>query len=221
MAWATAAATIASSLIGAFSANKSAKAQTNASQSGLDWVKQVYGDSQGNFSPYLQAGQGGLSGLSSLAGGDYSGFMNSPDYKYALDQEIKGIDRSAAARGGLYSGGHSLDLAQGIQGIASQGLSNYRNSLLDMASMGERSAGTLGQIGSSTFSPVQNGLNDIAAAQRYGNNATSAAAGNIIGQVGNLFGGSSTPNTTSSYGGGTSYGNYGLPPPAPVGHWGY
>ena len=40
---------------------------------------------QANQQPYMQAGTQALGGLSQLANGDYSGFMNSPDYLYARD----------------------------------------------------------------------------------------------------------------------------------------
>lgn len=207
--WVAPALQIASSLFGGHEAKKAASAQQQGSQAGLDWIKNVYGQSQANFAPYLQAGQGGLSGLNALASGDYSGFMNSPDYLYAREQAIYGNDHSAAARGNLYSGGHSLDLAHEMNGIASQNLGNYRSSLMGLAGLGAQSASNLGSIGSGTMGPMQQGYNGIANAQAQGYGANAAMFGGVAGGLAGLV-----PQTSqSSYGGGANASTFGLPPP--------
>ena len=182
------------SLLNGFLGNKSAKAQQQGAQAGLDFTKSVYRDAQGNFQPYLTAGQGGLNGLSSLAGGDYSGFQNSPDYLYARDQAIYGGDHSAAAQGRLYSGGYPVDLAQQISGIASQNLGNYRNSLQYLAGMGQQSATSLGSIGNQNAQQQTNGYNNVANARASGYSNIGDTATSLGGLFNNWYQGR---NTTS------------------------
>jgi len=163
-------------LYGASQDKKAAGAQEDAANAGLDFTKQVYGDSQSNFSPYLQQGQTGVNGLSALAGGDYSGFQNSPDYLYARDEMKYGLEHRAAARGASNAGGTGLDMAQHLNGLASQNLGNYRNSLQFLSQSGQNAAGTLGGIGTGTSQMVNNAYGNVgdARASGYGANANAA-----------------------------------------------
>jgi hypothetical protein len=119
-----------------------------------------------------------------LNGGDYSGFLNSPDYLAARDQGVGTIDRSAASRGSLFSGGHEKDLSQFNQGLASQYLGNYRGSLFNMAQLGANAATQTGQFG-------QNAANNIGNAQagyynQRGDNNSQFTAG-TAGALNGLF----------------------------------
>ncbi|MDR7192704.1 hypothetical protein [Luteimonas terrae] len=112
---------------------------------------------QENITPYLSAGQNALGGLNALSSGDYSGFQDSPDYLWAQQQGLQAQDRSAAARGGLYSGGHQADLQAFGQGLATQQLGTYRNHLLNMAQLGQSSAvgaGAAGQTNANALSGI-------------------------------------------------------------------
>lgn len=100
----------------------------------------------GQYAPYTGLGQSATGGLTALNNGDYSGFLNAPDYKAAFEQGLQGVDRSAAARGSLYSGGHSADLLKFGSGLASQYLGNYRNSLMGQANLGYNAASGLSSL---------------------------------------------------------------------------
>lgn len=181
MGWAAAAAplvTAATGLFGAKKAGQGADAQGQAAQAGLDFTKGVYHDAQSNFSPYMQAGQGGLSALAGANAGDYSGFQNSPDYLYARDQAIYGNDHSAAAKGRLNSGGYGVDMANSIAGLASQNFGNWAGRQMGMADLGARSTSNLSQIGTSTSQGVQSAYGNIGAAKAEG---YGAQAGGIAG----------------------------------------
>jgi len=177
-----------------------ADAAQHGAQAGLDWTKQVYQDAQGNFAPYLAAGTTGLNGLSALAGGDYSGFANSPDYLYAREQAQYGNDHSAAARGQLYDPGTQLELAHQMNGIASQNLGNYRNSLQYLSTLGAGAATNLGSIGNGLAGNVMQGYGNIANAQQQGydsNGQLAASLGNLFGRY---YGQNNQQLTDSSYG---------------------
>jgi hypothetical protein len=180
------------------SSKKAARAGNASAQSGLDLQRQQFDTFQQNIAPYLQAGEGALGGLNALAEGDYSAFEESPDYLYARDQMQQGIERGAAARGSLYSGGTNVDLGRQLGGLASQNLGNYRNSLFQLAGMGQNAAvgaGNLGQQSANAQSGLlaQQGQNNANAAIQQGNawgNALQGIAG-VAGQY--------AANRSSSY----------------------
>ncbi|WP_447906921.1 hypothetical protein [Stenotrophomonas geniculata] len=200
MAAITAAAVVGAGM--AYSANrqgaaqkKAGRAQASAAQQTLDTQQGIYDQSRQEAMPYLEAGNNALTGLNALASGDYSGFQNSPDYQFALQQGLQGVDRSAAARGALYSGGQLADLNNYAQGMASQQLGAYRNSLMGLASMGQNQSQYLGQLGQNYVNQFANamGLKGQANAQiasagpmtqaGYGN-ALAAAASTYAGAAG-------------------------------------
>ena len=55
---------------------------------------------------------------------------NTPGYQFTMDQGIKGLDQSAAARGSVLSGGHNKDLMQYAQGLADTTYGNTYNRAL-------------------------------------------------------------------------------------------
>lgn len=148
--------------------NKGGKAIAGAANQANDKLTGTYEQGLSYFQPYQQAGTGALSGLSALAAGDYSGFQSSPDYQWAQQQGQQGMDRSAAARGSLYSGGHLADTMAYNQGLASQQLGNYRSSLMDLAGMGQNAAGSMASLGQNY-------------ATQYGNNLLTGAGARASG----------------------------------------
>lgn len=78
---------------------------------------------------------------------DYSAFFNSPDYAFARDMGQQGIERSAAARGGLLSGNTLAAASKFNSGLATQNYGNYVNRLLGLSGLGQTSAAELGNAG--------------------------------------------------------------------------
>jgi hypothetical protein len=189
-----------SALLGGLLGNNAADAQQDAAQQQMDWIKQVYGDAQGNFAPYLGIGQTGVNGLQSLMGGDLSGFWNSPDNVAQREAMNYGMDHSAAARGRLYSGGYGADLSKAQGDLASQQLGNYRNSLFGLAGMGQNAASSLGGIGTATMGPMgqANGAYGDARASGYG--AWAGMFGGLGNAFGNQYGGGQRQSSQSAYG---------------------
>lgn len=170
---------VGSALLQNRAAGKAASAANRASEQANALQQQQYEQTRSDLSPYLQQGQNALAGINRLNAGDYSGFQNSPDYQFALQQGLQGVDRSAAARGALYSGGQQADLTNYAQGMASQQLGQYRNNLMSLANMGASSGSALAGVGQNYAGAVGNNLTN-------GANATGSAAltqGNNLSQL--------------------------------------
>jgi hypothetical protein len=144
----------------AWAANKSASAQTKAGKKSIAEQQRQFDLSRSDQMPWMQAGSSALGQMQALNSGDFSKFYQSPDYQFALDQGMKGLDRSAAARGRLYSGGYGQDLTNYAQGLATQNYGNYYGRLADMAGIGQSSAQNLAGYGAQKANQIS---------QQYGN----------------------------------------------------
>lgn len=167
--------------------NKAADAQKNASDKSIAEQRYEYDLARQDQLPFLQAGYGALDRQNAALSGDWSGFYNSPDYAFALDQGIKASDRGAASRGALGSGGHSADLMQLGQGLATQNFGNYWNRLANMAGQGQTSASNLGQYGMNMANSISNAYTNAGNARassylQQGQNYSDLASG-----LGNMY----------------------------------
>jgi hypothetical protein len=174
--------------------DKATSAQTQAAQQGLDWVKNVYGDSQGNFNPYIQGGQQGLQALLS------NDFEHSPGYQYLKDEMVQGLDSSAANSFRLGSGGSQLAMAKHLNGLAAQDYGNWWNRQAGLAQMGQNAAAQLGSIGTGTGAQVSGLYGNIGNAQASGALTNANIYGNVLGGLAGLLGSNSASKTSSSYG---------------------
>ncbi|MGX9958522.1 hypothetical protein ACW0US_07050 [Xanthomonas euvesicatoria] len=152
MSWGAVAGAAVSVVGGVIANNKNKKANGQA-QSAAD--ANYYANTQ-NMQPYLNAGTGALNQLAQLNSGNYSSFQESPDYQFTLQQGLQGLDRSAAARGSLYSGGQQADIMQYGQGLASQQYNNYYNKLASLAGMGQSAASALAGVGNTYANATAN-----------------------------------------------------------------
>ncbi|WP_051539463.1 hypothetical protein [Sulfitobacter sp. 20_GPM-1509m] len=233
---------LGSSLIGASSASKAAKAQKQSADAQLALQERIYDENVGRFDPYYQSGLQNLEVLNYLNGiggqptfggdplsietvntpnqspgysgggkmmdfmgggsqgnttsyrvGDqtfdsmdaaqsyananrtggtpYAGMQETDAYKFRVDQGIKAIDASAAARGGLYSGKTLLDAQRHGIGQANQFENDYYNRIAGQAQAGQAAAGQQAQAGQNY---ATGGSNALAAA---GNAASAGAIG--------------------------------------------
>lgn len=216
-----AAIAVGGTLIAANQQKKAAKgaanAAANAAGASAEQLQQNYDRTKENLQPYIDAGTGALTKINAVNNGDYTGFENSPDYIFARDQGIQGIDRSAAARGSLYSGGTSADIAKFASGLATQNLNTYYNRLTGLASLGQGSATSLGSIG--TGNAAQQGNFNLAGAGAIGQglydsaNSNTNMIGNLSGLAGQIigqYGSGQTSANASSYGSPSAVNNAGL-----------
>lgn len=192
-------AAVVTGAVSAYGANKqagaakdAANAQSRAGQLGIDEQRRQFDTFQGNIQPYLQTGGMANSQLQALLGGDMSGFKADPGYQFRLDQGMQAKDRGAAARGGLFSGGHQADLATFNQGLAAQEYGSYWDRLMGATQLGQNSAVGAGQLGQQSANSIGNLYGNIGNAQAGGAinsaNAWSNGLAGIAGAVGQYAG---------------------------------
>lgn len=161
---------LAGGIYGAHTAKDASQAQLQAAREALALQASMYGNQVALQEPFRQAGMAGqnrlldLLGLSkNTSGADFgkyakdfqmSDFQEDPGYKFRLSEGLKGLDRQAAARGGLISGA-ALKAAQRYgQDAASEeyqnafnryqvNRANQLNPLQSLAGQGQTTANTL------------------------------------------------------------------------------
>lgn len=185
------AATVYSANRQSAAAGDAADAQRDAANLGIGEQRRQFDTFQQNIQPYLGIGQTGIDGLNGLLN-DPNSIEQSNAYKFRFDQGLTGLDRSAAAKGGLYGGGHSADLLSYGQGMASQEYGNQWNRLMGLANMGQNSAVGAGQLGQQSANSISGlyGQQGSAAANGAINsaNAWSGAASGLAGIAGQYLG---------------------------------
>ena len=183
-------------------AKDAAKASQKATDATIAEQRRQFDLSRADQMPWLQTGQWALDGQKKALMGDYSGFMASPDYQFALDQGMKSLDRSAAASGRLYSGGYGQDLTKYAQGMATQNYQNYMNNLGRLSNTGQSTASNLGVLGQNYANAFGTAMtnNANARASSYQNqaNAYTGAAFGLGNMAAGYYGSKMTPTTYPS-----------------------
>ena len=157
-------AVVTSSLIGANAAGKAASSQAAAADRAAQLQNEQFNKQVELQEPWRQAG---INALNRIQSGDIMGKMD-PSYQFRLGEGLKALDRQAAARGGLISGG-ALKAAQRYgQDFASQEFGNAYNRLAALAGVGQTATNQLGQAGQTTASNVGNLMTSGAAARASG-----------------------------------------------------
>jgi hypothetical protein len=168
MAWMTAAAIVGSSLLGANQANKAAQTQSQAADTSVALQERMFNENLKRQKPFYEAGVNALPELikaSRYTNFGVDQFQADPGYGFRLSEGQKALERSAAARGGLISGG-ALKAAQRYgQEMGSQEYTNafnrYQaerqarlNPLQSLTGMGQTTANTIGGAGQNMASNV-------------------------------------------------------------------
>lgn len=233
LAAASAAGAIGSAAIGSSAAGNAASAQSSASEyaanlqkqesdQALAFQQQVWQQQQANEAPWIQAGQGAVGTLSGLAASQQPWTQqfvaptdvteqNDPGFQFRLQQGQQALERSAAAKGGLLTGGAMKDINSYAQDYASNEYNNVYNRALGqyqqayniynqnqanqfnryatLAGLGQTSAGQLNSAGSQAASNTGNILMNTG--MQVGNSLQNAAAAQASGYVGaaNAYGG--------------------------------
>lgn len=196
--YAVPAAILGSSLIGADAAKSAGATQAQAAAEANRVAYQMYQEQKALQEPYRAAGITGQNKLLELMGlggdknaADYgkyardfsmSDFTADPGYAFRLAEGQKALERSAAARGGLLSGGTGKALTRFGQDYASNEYTNAFNRYQT------NRANQLQPLGSLITSGQNAAANVGTAAGTYGatagSNITGAGAATAAGQVG-------------------------------------
>jgi hypothetical protein len=236
-------AVVGSALIGGRASGKAAEAQAGAADQSAQIQKQI-ADQQialqrEQFNRQIELQQPfrnvGLRALNKLEGAtDYtpfgmSQFQQDPGYSFRMSEGMKGLERSAAARGGLLSGSTLKGIQRFGQDLGSQEYQNafnrYQtersarlNPLQSLAGVGQTSAQQVGAAGQNMASGISNALG------AYGQGASEAfgAAGQAraSGYVGGANALTGALSTGLNYYQGQQYLNALRPPTPTVGYSG-
>ena len=137
-------------------------------------------------------GTGGGGGASQVIQGtgtpDFSAFYQTPDYLVARDEGIQALDRGAAARGRLYSGGADADRMRFASNLGSQAFGNFQNNLFRLAGFGGQANQQLNSLSQNTGNQLGNQLGNIGQARASGYINQGNAWGNALSGVGTAFG---------------------------------
>lgn len=186
-------------------ANNAAQLQYQSSLNALQLQKDIYDQSRTDQERYRTVGVSALNDLNalSLPGGQLvrpfamSDYQQDPGYQFRLDQGMNALERSAAARGNLLSGGTLKGLTNYAQGMASQeygnaanryneNQSNYYNRLAALAGIGQQAANQGNALGanyaSNASEAMYGGANARAAGIVGGANAQNQGISNALSQ---------------------------------------
>lgn len=218
MAIGTAAAILGSAVLGAAASRSASKTQAGAAQQAADVQKQVadqqvelqreqYRQLREDQTPYRQAGYNALAEMQRTAGNvpgafkfGMGDFTADPGYGFRLSEGQKALERNAAARGGLISGGALKAATRFGQEMGSQEFGNAYNRALTgyntdvarenqlynrqaaLSGIGQTSTNLVGQAGQNYATGAGNALGSYGT--NVGNLMTGAGAANAAGQVG-------------------------------------
>jgi hypothetical protein len=180
-------------LLGFGPASKQAKATTQAANISAESMREalalqerMYREGISRQQPFLDIGTNALNRLVALnqPGANTAQFIQQdPGYAFRLSEGQKALDRSAAARGGLISGGAMKAAQRYGQEMGSQEFGNAYNRMAGLAQLGPSAAGIQNTLGTN-YANQANQLGMI----------NSANQGNLALQRGNIAA--------------TQYGNY-------------
>lgn len=143
----------ATSIIGG---NKAAKAQKKAAQTAADTERYFYDTTRADLEPWRETGKQGLSTLANLYGLNgagardqaYADFRTSPGYQFRVDQALKGVERTASARGRLRSPATELAVGRYISDyVAGPEFNSYADRLAGIAGVGQSATNTTSAAG--------------------------------------------------------------------------
>lgn len=171
-----------SSIIGGRQANNATEAATRLA---IDEQRRQFDLVRGDTAPQRALGAAAVGRLGALSGygtpdgkPDFSAFYEDPGRAFAIAEGQNAINRSAAARGGLLSGGAVKEGIRYATGMADQQYSAFYDRLLQQAGLGNTGIGASAAAGA-------NAANNIGAAAINAGNARASTYMNTAANVNN------------------------------------
>ena len=202
----------------AYSANKAAKAQTDAANKAADISMSMYDTTRGDLSPYRDIGGQAATDMSRRLADltapivmDQATLEKTPGYQFTKEQGLKAVQNSAAARGLGTSGAALKGAATFATGLANNtyqnqfanAVTNQTNAynrlkgLIDVGENASAQTGTFGQGAANTAASAAVGAGN---AQANAANATGNAITGALNNTGAYL-------AKSLYGGGSALSN--------------
>jgi len=196
MPWMMAAAIGGSALLGASSSRSAAKTQAASADRAADLQQQQFERQVELQTPFREAGLRALPELEAASRYTPFGmdqFQQDPGYAFRMSEGMKGLERSAAARGGLLSGSMLKGIQRFGQDLGSQEYMNafnrYQternarlNPLQSLAGFGQTSTNQLGAAGQAMASGVGEALGAAGQARASGYMGQANALSGALGQ---------------------------------------
>jgi hypothetical protein len=220
-------AVVGSAIIGSQASRKAASTQAEAARESGNVQREIFERQVELQEPWRQAGINALGKLGTGFTGEVN-LMQDPGYGFRMSEGMKALERSAAARGGLLSGGMLKGIQRFGQDLASQEYQNAYNRALTqynttaaLAGVGQTATnaltGAAGQYGQNASEAIQNAAAARASGYVGGANALTSALGTGL----NYYQGqnylnalrppaAAAPAASYSYGGGMAPVDYSL-----------
>lgn len=190
---------VAGSAISSNAASNAANTQAAAANNANSLQNQIYQQQLANQQPYLQAGTAALSQMQdpyfqqNFTAADMQ--SEDPGYDFRMQQGQQALERSAAAKGGLQSGGTLKALTQYSQDYASNEFNNAYNRftntqndrfgrLATIAGMGQGATNQAGAYGTNYANQSGQNTMDSANAQGAAGIASANSWGNTLSSLG-------------------------------------
>lgn len=229
------AAALGSATANAVGTSNAAAAQKTAAEKAMDLQRQMWAQQRSDISPWREAGATTLAQLlQEMQSGafdrpfDASQLASDPGYQFRMAEGQKALERSAAARGMLASGGTMKGLNRYAQGYASDEFNNayarHRGDLTDrfnrlaaISGVGQQAAQNLGQLGAQHSGQMSNLYGALGNAQAAGAIGTANAVSGGMQTLGNLamMGGMGMSGGFGGMGGGGGGSGMSIPMQAP------
>jgi hypothetical protein len=113
-------------------------------------------------------------------------FMTEPGYQFRFEEGQRALDRGAAARGGLLSGGYGRKAIRYGQGFASNEYANVYNRIANIAGLGQTAGGQAGQTALYGAGMMGNAAGNAGFARASGYAAQGDIWGNAISSAGSF-----------------------------------
>lgn len=211
----SAVAGIAGSALSSSASGSAADAQSGAANNATRAQLQMFNTVQKNLNPYMQFGNQALNPLEGLLGLNGSGgidpslmqktLQNMPGYEFTLNQGLKSVQNSAAARGLGSSGAALKGAGTYATGLAQSNYDQYYNQLLGAAGLGENAAAGVGNAAVSTGQGIAGTIQNAGNAQAAGILGSANGINNAIGSASNGLGLYSLLGGSFGGGGGGGY----------------
>lgn len=204
MSWglvAVAGATVIGGAISANSAQNAADTESNAANNATTAEQNQYNQTRADTAPYRASGTAALSQLNQqlpdlTRNFSAADFQTDPGYAFNLQQGQQAIQRSAGAKGGLYSGDTMKALDSYTQGQAANqyqnaysrftnNQNNTFNRLQSVAQNGQAATLATDGMGQQTAASIGSNLTSAGNAQAAGQVATGNSINNAIGGITN------------------------------------
>jgi len=183
---AIATAIVTTAFLGNRASSKAAGVQAAASDRASELQNKQYLQTREDQMPFLEAGKGALNQLIPLASNykpfSMNEFEKDPGYSFRFSEGLKALDRSAASRGGLISGGALKAATRFGQDLSSQEYTNAFNRYQTERNAQLNPLQSLAGVGQTTATNLSNA--GQTAATNIGNNYMGAANARASGYMG-------------------------------------